>query len=46
MWSTAWNWVGMTKNSREIPNAIEGYNGEDCLSTAALRDWLEVERQR
>jgi len=24
---------------------MEGYNKEDCLSTAALRDWLESERQ-
>jgi predicted RecB family nuclease len=23
---------------------MEGYNGEDCFSTAALRDWLEAER--
>jgi uncharacterized protein len=26
--------------------ALEGYNSEDCLSTAALRDWLEVERKK
>jgi len=26
--------------------AMEGYNGEDCFSTAALRDWLEVEREK
>jgi len=34
----------------EIPGwvrtAMEGYNGEDCLSTLALRDWLEVERRK
>ncbi len=34
----------------ELPDRIrellEGYNGEDCASTAALRDWLEGERQR
>ena len=36
--------------SGEMPeamrNALEGYNGEDCLSTASLRDWLERERQK
>ena len=36
-------------DDEELPEkfreAMEGYNGEDCLSTAALRDWLEVERQ-
>jgi len=26
--------------------AMEGYNGEDCFSTAKLRDWLEAERQK
>ncbi len=26
--------------------AMEGYNGEDCFSTAALRDWLEGERKK
>jgi predicted RecB family nuclease len=26
--------------------ALEGYNGEDCFSTAALRDWLEIERRK
>jgi predicted RecB family nuclease len=26
--------------------AMEGYNGEDCFSTAALRDWLEIEREK
>ena len=26
--------------------AMEGYNREDCFSTAALRDWLENERRR
>jgi predicted RecB family nuclease len=35
---------------QELPQkfreAMEGYNGEDCFSTAALRDWLEIERQR
>jgi predicted RecB family nuclease len=26
--------------------ALEGYNSEDCCSTAGLRDWLEVERSK
>ncbi len=26
--------------------SMEGYNGEDCFSTAALRDWLEAERAK
>ena len=34
----------------ELPDAtreaMEGYNSEDCFSTAALRDWLENERQK
>jgi predicted RecB family nuclease len=34
----------------EIPDefklALEGYNAEDCHSTAALREWLEGERQK
>jgi len=34
----------------EIPEkfreALEGYNGEDCVSTGKLRDWLEVERSK
>jgi len=25
---------------------MEGYNGEDCFSTAAMRDWLEGERAK
>lgn len=29
----------------EIRTAMEGYNSEDCFSTAALRDWLEDARQ-
>jgi uncharacterized protein len=29
----------------EIRSAMEGYNSEDCFSTAALQDWLEQERQ-
>jgi uncharacterized protein len=27
-------------------DAMEGYNAEDCFSTAAMRDWLEAERAR
>jgi len=36
-------WKGETlgDNMRE---AMEGYNRDDCASTAALRDWLESER--
>lgn len=30
----------------KIRNAMEGYNREDCFSTAALRDWLERERKK
>jgi len=26
--------------------AMEGYNAEDCFSTARLRDWLEAERKK
>src|SRR6266849_39900 len=26
--------------------AMEGYNAEDCFATAALRNWLEGERQK
>jgi predicted RecB family nuclease len=29
----------------EIRKAMEGYNSEDCFSTAALHDWLEEARQ-
>jgi predicted RecB family nuclease len=35
---------------QELPEkfreALEGYNGEDCRSTAALRDWLETELRK
>jgi predicted RecB family nuclease len=31
---------------QQVRELLEGYNGEDCSSTAALRDWLEGERQR
>jgi uncharacterized protein len=29
----------------EIRETMEGYNAEDCISTAKLRDWLEEERE-
>ncbi|MGB4784596.1 MAG: TM0106 family RecB-like putative nuclease [Candidatus Acidiferrum sp.] len=29
-----------------IREAMEGYNAEDCFSTAKLRDWLEEERKK
>ena len=29
----------------EVRAALEGYNAEDCLATAALRDWLEERRK-
>jgi uncharacterized protein len=29
-----------------VRSTMEGYNSEDCFSTAALRDWLEKERRR
>jgi predicted RecB family nuclease len=30
----------------EIREVMEGYNRDDCVSTAKLRDWLEAERQK
>lgn len=30
----------------ELRNRVAKYNAEDCLSTEALRDWLEAERKR
>jgi len=37
-------WEGeLAEGMRE---ALEGYNGEDCRSTAELRDWLEGQRQK
>ena len=30
----------------EIRETMEGYNAEDCVSTARLRDWLEGERKK
>ncbi|HET6175885.1 MAG TPA: TM0106 family RecB-like putative nuclease [Candidatus Sulfotelmatobacter sp.] len=36
--------------THEVPDefklSLEGYNSEDCYSTASLRDWLECERQK
>lgn len=29
----------------EIRGTMEGYNADDCISTAKLRDWLEEERK-
>jgi predicted RecB family nuclease len=29
-----------------VREAMEGYNREDCVSTAELRDWLEEERRK
>src|SRR5258708_34894957 len=28
-----------------VREAMEGYNSEDCLSAAKLREWLEAERK-
>jgi predicted RecB family nuclease len=40
--------LGRLDGAEEIPEefrtALEGYNGEDCVSTGKLRDWLEVRR--
>src|SRR5260370_1796070 len=30
----------------EIRETMEGYNAEDCVSAARLRDWLEGERKK
>ena len=38
-----WGDEVLPESVREI---MEGYNREDCLSTARLRDWLEAERQK
>lgn len=38
------------RSDEELPASLrevmEGYNSEDCFSTAALRDWLEQERKK
>jgi uncharacterized protein len=36
--------AGRSDVSAEDRAAVEAYNRDDCLSTAALRDWLEVRR--
>jgi uncharacterized protein len=40
--------LGRLEGAEEIPEefreALEGYNGEDCVSTGKLRDWLEERR--
>jgi predicted RecB family nuclease len=40
--------LGRLEEVEEIPEefcaTLEGYNGEDCVSTGKLRDWLEEER--
>lgn len=40
--------LGRLDEAEEIPEkyreALEGYNGEDCVSTGELRDWLEERR--
>jgi predicted RecB family nuclease/nucleoside-triphosphatase THEP1 len=42
--------LGRLDEAAEIPEkfreALEGYNGEDCVSTGKLRDWLEAERRK
>jgi predicted RecB family nuclease len=30
----------------DIRDVMEGYNSEDCVSTARLREWLEAEREK
>jgi uncharacterized protein len=37
---------GNEKLPEEVREAMEGYNEEDCASTAMLRDWLEEERKK
>ncbi len=37
---------GVKELPKSIREALEGYNREDCFSTAGLRDWLEEERRR
>ncbi len=38
------------RQEEELPDSVrevmEGYNREDCLSAAALRDWLEEQRRK
>src|SRR6202790_93391 len=41
--------LGRLEEEEEVPEkfreTLEGYNGEDCVSTGKLRDWLEEERR-
>jgi predicted RecB family nuclease len=37
---------GDAEPPEKFRQAMEGYNGEDCVSTARLRDWLEWEREK
>jgi predicted RecB family nuclease len=37
--------AGRTEITAEDRDTVEAYNREDCLSTAALRDWLEARRR-
>ena len=37
-----WGDEGLPDTMREV---MEGYNREDCFSTAKLRDWLEIQRR-
>jgi len=43
-----WLELGRLEEADEVPEkfreTLEGYNGEDCVSTGKLRDWLEEER--
>jgi uncharacterized protein len=38
-------WMGK-ELPEEIRETMEGYNAEDCVSTARLREWLEGEREK
>jgi predicted RecB family nuclease len=38
-----WGEEGLPEQTREV---MEGYNRDDCISTAELRDWLEEERRK
>ena len=42
--------LGRLEQEEEVPEkfreTLEGYNGEDCVSTGKLRDWLEEERRK
>jgi len=37
---------GEEELSESVHEVMEGYNREDCFSTARLRDWLEEERRK